>query len=65
MKKQKLNLKKLSVSSFKTEDLKTYAAGAGGTGVRVCSVAVCDTINVTACYGNWQCQKYDTTPCGW
>lgn len=64
MKKQKLNLKKLSVSSFKTEVMQHHKGGTGGSGFPVCSVAICNTFNVTACYGEQQCQKYQTDYCG-
>ena len=67
MKKQKLNLKKLSVSSFKTDDLLRQKGGThgGGSGFEFCSVDLCETRDFTACFGEWQCQIYDTNgACG-
>lgn len=63
MKKQKLSLKKLNITSFKTEDL-TAKKGGTGSGDPICSDAICKTRDYTACYGEWYCQIYDTNPCG-
>ena len=67
MKKQKLNLKKLSVSSFatvKTSNTTKGGTSGGGTGYEFCSVNLCQTIDYTACYGERYCQIYDTNNCG-
>lgn len=58
MKKEKLTLDQLKVSSFKTTKEKKYIVG-GSLGL--CdSVSPCVTLDVSACYGNNNCQAYET-----
>ena len=53
MKKERFNLADLNVSSFKTSKLHKAK---GGTGT--------ETIDYTACYGDRNCQFYNTNNCG-
>jgi hypothetical protein len=61
MKKGKLTLGSLEISSFKTTEVsRTIGGNLYNTQYpQLCdSVVRCETIDYSACYGNNQCQKY-------
>ncbi|NAS31829.1 hypothetical protein GTQ40_12650 [Flavobacteriaceae bacterium R38] len=59
MKKKKANFSKLSlgkklIAKMNTDSIK------GGTGDTIFSVQVCETVDFTACYGNFNCMLFQT-----
>lgn len=58
MKKQKLNLRKITVKSFTTAEIKAHVGGDDPLSGFLCSVGICITIDVTACNGLPYCQRF-------
>ncbi|MGB5928646.1 MAG: hypothetical protein WBH03_10750 [Cyclobacteriaceae bacterium] len=63
MKKTKLTLGKLSVKSFTTAKAQTVRGGESAN--RICASYYncetrnyCETVNITACYGDAGCKRY-------